>query len=1290
MAQPSSTVKKETDQVETDKKENFEDEEGAEDLEIIMDFIKPVNCLVLNGNVSENWRKFIQNFEIFLEAADLLKKSDSRKVAVFLNAIGEEGLELFQTFNLDEDERKCYKDVVAAFENFCVPKKRIVYERFLFFSRIQKDGEPFDNFLVDIKKLSKACDFGEQQTSLMRDRIVLGINNKRLQEKLLEKDVDFERAVEMCRAAEISEGQTKVIQMNSGGAVAAAGNAVVGSMVHQINTNKKESNYKNKFNRNDKITAYRQNDSLQCKKCNRHHKPMQCPAFGKKCIKCNQLNHFAVCCNQKNVSCIETVDSDTDNDIFYINMISDRKENKWVHSLKIEESFVEVKLDTGSDANVLSYKVFKEIKSQSKIYPTSTVLEAYGGQKITPIGESFLKCYYNNKMSIEKFIIIKENYRSILGEETMEKLEIVKKINNIEIKREYTTTKEDFIAKNLDVFNGVGSFPGKYKIKLTENAIPVVKPPRRVPLKILKPLQNSLEALIEKNIISKVNEPRDWVHNLVIIEKSDGTLRLCLDPRNLNKYVKKEQHLIPTLNEILPKLNNAKYFSVLDLKEGFYQVELDEESRKLCTFATPFGSFNFNRLPFGLSTAPEIFQRKNEENFSNIPNIAIYIDDLLIYGKTIEEHDEALRNVINRARELNIKFNPKKLQYKVKEIDYLGHKFTTNGILPSKERINAIQNLRDPNNKKELQKFLGLVNYVRSFIPNLAEITSPLRELLKKNTLFVWQKAHSDTVAKIKEMLVSSVVLKPFDENKQIFIQTDASQNGLGCCLLQNNAPIAYASRSLSETEQRYAQIEKELLAIIFSCRKFHHYIYGREVIIKTDHKPLIGLMEKEIYKIPSGKLQRMCLRLLNYNVKLEYLPGKYMYIADYLSRNPLNLKPAEEEPVFYESILSINVSEKRENQLKEETKKDEQLSKILLFYKNGWPKDKSKVPENLRFYFGKRNDIVENDGILYYNDKIMIPDSLKTDMLNLLHESHMGIFKTQKRARSIMYWKNMNSDIEDKIFNCKICDQFSKNNMKEPLIPHDIPSIPFHKVGCDIATYGGKDYLIVVDYLTKWIEYKLLRNKTSSEIIKHWVDIFSQFGIPKIIIADNVPFGSFECKSFATKWNIEIITSSPLYPKSNGLAERSVQIIKNIFKKSTTHEEICVQLMEYRNTPTQDMSLTPSQLMFNRLLRTKLPVSDKLLSPNYNNTIKEQVIKKGENSEKYYNKSTRREQTFKEGDKVLIKDRNKWKNGTILYKWNTPRSYIVEDEEGKEYRRNSWFLKNKSLKNRSVSNSTL
>lgn len=228
--------------------------------------------------------------------------------------------------------------------------------------------------------------------------------------------------------------------------------------------------------------------------------------------------------------------------------------------------------------------------------------------------------------------------------------------------------KQKFIQQNKEIFTGVGKFDKPYHIELAKNAVPVVKPPRRVPLKVKEKLKDALDLLVQKQIISKVNEARDWVHNLVIVEKLDGNLRLCLDPRNLNKYVKKEQHPIPTLEEITAKLGGASYFTVLDLKEGFHQVELDEESKKLCSFSTPFGVYQYNRLPFGLTTAGEIFQRKNEENFGDIPNVIIYIDDVLIYGKSLEEHDKFLNMVVERAKNLNIKFSDKKVQLKQHEV----------------------------------------------------------------------------------------------------------------------------------------------------------------------------------------------------------------------------------------------------------------------------------------------------------------------------------------------------------------------------------------------------------------------------------------------------------------------------------------------------------------------------------------------------------------------------------------------------------------------------------------------
>lgn len=285
-------------------------------------------------------------------------------------------------------------------------------------------------------------------------------------------------------------------------------------------------------------------------------------------------------------------------------------------------------------------------------------------------------------------------------------------------------------------------------------------------------------------------------------------MRLCLDPQELNKYIRKENVLIPTLDDVVAQLSGKKYFSVLDLKDGFWQVELDELSSNYCTFSTPFGCYKFNRLPFGLSMAPEYFQKINCQNFGDIEGVMIYIDDILVAGKTKEEHDMILNKVINRARELNVKFNRNKLQFCVNEMcKYLGQIFMSDGIKPDNNRVKAIVEMESPKNKKDLQRILGMINYLRQYLPCLSEKTSLLRELLKENVEFVWLSKHEKMLNEIKNLIVSAPILGTFDANKEVTIQTDASQNGLGCGLMQEGRPIYYASRSLTETENKYAMI---------------------------------------------------------------------------------------------------------------------------------------------------------------------------------------------------------------------------------------------------------------------------------------------------------------------------------------------------------------------------------------------------------------------------------------------------------------------------------------------------
>lgn len=1253
-------------------------------LHIKMENLKKVEDLSFEGNVAENWRIFKKSYDIFEIALNVHEKKDDTRIAVFLNAAGKDALELFDTLPINEDNKKKFDQVIKAFEDFCMPKKNMVYERFVFYSRNQKEGETFDTFLIDIKKLSKTCGFDNCKDDMVRDRIVLGITDKNLQEKMLKKDISLEEAIKLCRATELSKNQCKVIQKDK----------IMEQNVHLVQTKQ----YNNPLS-NNKLKSKQQQTRI-CNRCKTSHERNRCPAFGKTCNNCTKPNHFAIACRTKNVKYIQTVENDDGADVHSIrlvkiNNISDyqinfRKQRGWNEFIRVNDTMVSFKFDTGSDVNILPLHLLKQIDNNAVIHRTSDVLEAYNKQKIVPIGECFLVCMYKNEVTLEKFLIINEDLLPILGLPTIDKWDLIKKsnkhsildsVNDIKktnLNDQTKSLRQKIISTYQDVFTGIGKSTKKYSICLRSNITPIARPARRVPSSLHLKLKAKLKKMVEENIISKVDEPREWVHNLVTAQKSNGDLRICLDPKELNKHLIKEQFLVPTLDEISEKLLGSGIYSVLDLKEGFWQLQIDENSQKLCTFSTPFGNYQFNRLPYGICVATELFQKFVCENFADIPNVIAVVDDILIYAKDIEEHDKALLTVMERARKLNIKFNPDKFQCRVDKVRYLGHIFSKQGMSIDTDRVRAIQELKYPHDKKSLQKFLGTVNYLRQFTPKLSQLTEPLRELLKKETIFQWTETHSKAIDAIKEKISNSPVLQSFDPNNKIVIQTDASQHGLGSCLIQNGLPVAYASRSLSDTEKRYAQIEKEFLAITFACKKFHYYIYGRPVEVKSDHKPLIPIMDKDIHKIPSAKLQRMRLKLLNYNLKVEYVPGKYLHIADYLSRNHIDTGNSEEDEAFTQAILSLSVGSKREEELRIETQKDEILAKISEYCHTAWPKDKSKIPPNIQQYFKIRNEVFLENGILFYNERIIVPQSLRPLIIKLLHESHMGINKSQKRAREIFFWPMMNNDIVTEIQNCPQCIKYGKSLTNEPLIPHEIPTLPFNKVACDIFEFKNQNFLIIVDYFSKWIEIRKIKNKDSKEIIRVWIEIFSTFGIPKQIIADNVPFNSFDCRQFATRWDIEISTSSPRYPKSNGLAERGVQIVKNILKKSKSDEETSIAMLEYRNTPTKDLSLSPAQLMFNHRLRTKLPISNKLLEPRMVKGSYDQLISKSLNNKKYYDRTAKEKANFEVGQRVFVqKDTLKhWEPARVIAKHKAPRSYIIKDENECIYRRNSKFLK--------------
>ena len=306
-----------------------------------------------------------------------------------------------------------------------------------------------------------------------------------------------------------------------------------------------------------------------------------------------------------------------------------------------------------------------------------------------------------------------------------------------------------------------------------------------------------------------------------------------------------------TIEDVVENIPNAKYFTVMDAKQAFYHIPLENDSSYLTTFGTPFGRFRYLRKPMGISSASEVYQRGIEHLLAGYP-CAVIMGDILVSGASEMEHDTNLEKVLKRLREINLKLAPRKCKYKLQEILYIGHVLSKDELKPDPRKVQAITEMPEPENTTDLLRFMGMVKYLSKFVPDLSEKAAALNELLHKDDEWVWdvpqQKAYDD----VKQSIAHATILAYFDVNKDVTLTCDASQHGLGAACLQNGRPVAYASRALTEMETRYAQIEKELLAVVFACIKFKNYICAKQVTVETDHQPLISITKKSLSAAPA------------------------------------------------------------------------------------------------------------------------------------------------------------------------------------------------------------------------------------------------------------------------------------------------------------------------------------------------------------------------------------------------------------------------------------------------------
>jgi hypothetical protein len=754
-------------------------------------------------------------------------------------------------------------------------------------------------------------------------------------------------------------------------------------------------------------------------------------------------------------------------------------------------------------------------------------------------------------------------------------------------------------------FDSIVNFSGKAKLLLKDDAVPFIDAPRKCPVHIRELLKSEIEKMVAMEVIKKVEEHTDWCSSLAYSTKKDGSLRICLDPQKLNDSLKRCPHKTPTVEELNPEFANAKVFSKLDAKTGYCSVHLEEESQLLTTFRTPFGRYCWRRLPFGLKVSQDIFQAKMDQIVESLPGVACIADDIVVHGKDERSHDENMIKLMNRATQRGLVFNSKKCFIKKDSISFFGNTYTAKGIQPDSAKISDIQNMPTPSNKEDLQRFLGMTNYLAQFIPRYADKAHTLRTLLKKDVPWTWDICYQKCFEELKQAISESACLKYYDTTLPVQIEVDASLKGLGVALVQEGRPVAFGSKSLNECQSNYSNIEREMLAVVYGILRYHTFLYGRSFTVVTDHKPLVTICTKPIHAAPP-RLQRMLLKIQGYSYSIEYRPGADMVLADTLSRLPnpkndgeveLDLRVDTSELDFEDpehmTIAVINFPLEKQQVLREETARDPVLNELKSIVYQGWPDNIKQLPTDLRPYWAVRDELAVEAGVLFKGRRILIPKSMQEDIMSQLHEGHQGIEKTRRLARESVYWVNINSDIKKLCKSCGPCQEYQESNKREPLIPHEVPTRPWQFIASDLFEINHRQYLLTVDRYSQYPLVDAMPTVVSSQAVVKKIKMYcALFGRPDEIMTDNGPqYAAETFKTFTKEWGIVHITSSPHYARSNGFIERHVRHVKPIIRKGLKQgDDIQRALLNLRATPVDTRLPSPGEMLFGRPMTTLLP----------------------------------------------------------------------------------------------------
>ncbi|KAL0560548.1 hypothetical protein IC582_000953 [Cucumis melo] len=839
---------------------------------------------------------------------------------------------------------------------------------------------------------------------------------------------------------------------------------------------------------------------------------------------------------------------------------------------------------------------------------------------------------------------------------------------------EVSLSSEPVVREYPDVFPD--ELPGlppprevDFAIELEPGTAPISRAPYRMAPAELKELKVQLQELLDKGFIRPSVSP--WGAPVLFVKKKDGSMRLCIDYRELNKVTVKNRYPLPRIDDLFDQLQGATVFSKIDLRSGYHQLRIRDGDIPKTAFRSRYGHYEFVVMSFGLTNAPAVFMDLMNRVFKEFLDsfVIVFIDDILIYSKTEAEHEEHLHQVLEtlRANQLYAKFS--KCEFWLKKVTFLGHVVSSEGVSVDPAKIEAVTNWPRPSTVSEIRSFLGLAGYYRRFVEDFSRIASPLTQLTRKGTPFVWSPACERSFQELKQKLVTAPVLTVPDGSGNFVIYSDASKKGLGCVLMQQGKVVAYASRQLKVHEQNYPTHDLELAAVIFALKIWRHYLYGEKIQIYTDHKSLkYFFTQKEL-----NMRQRRWLELVkDYDCEILYHPGKANVVADALSRKvahsaALITKQAPLLRDFERAEIAVSVGEVTAQLAQLSVQPTLRQKIIAAQWNDPYLAEKRRMVETGQ---GEDFSISADDGLMF-EGRLCVPEdsAVKTELLTEAHSSpftmHPGSTKMYQDLRSVYWWRGMKRDVADFVSRCLVCQQV-KAPRQHPaglLQPLSVPGWKWESVSMDFITglpktlKGYTVIWVVVDRLTKSAHF--VPGKSTYTASKwgqlYMTEIVRLHGVPVSIISDrDARFTSKFWKGLQLALGTRLDFSTAFHPQTDGQTERLNQMLEDMLRACVLEFsgswDSRLHLMEfaYNNSYQATIGMAPFEALYGKCCRSPVCWGEvgeqRMLGPELVQTTNAAIQKirarmlTAQSRQKSYADVRRKDLEFEVGDMVFLK----------------------------------------------------